>query len=93
MGKTGENRVARLRTWLGGLSFRTGVVLIAVCIVCYIVSFAQMLLPVSVTTKGVLWFIFFGMAKTAQYAGIAVLGTAGIKRLRQWHHRRNDNKG
>jgi len=49
---------------------------------CYIVSFAQMLLPVSVTTKGVLWVIFFGLAKTAQYSALLILGKSGIQTLR-----------
>lgn len=84
MGNTVKYWFVRLKEWLGGMSFRTGVVLVAVCIVCYVISFAQMLLPLSVTAKGVLWFIFFGMAKTTQYAAIAVLGTTGVKRLRRW---------
>lgn len=88
MGNTVKELFTRLRMWLGGMSFRTGVVLVAVCILCYVISFAQMLLPLSVTAKGVLWFIFFGMAKTAQYAAIAVLGTAGVKRLRRWWGKR-----
>ncbi len=88
MGNSIKKLFIRLKVWLGGMSFRTGVVLVAVCIVCYVISFAQMLLPLSVTAKGVLWFIFFGMAKTAQYAAIAVLGTTGVKRLRRWWSKR-----
>lgn len=79
-----KNIVRRLKKWLGSLSFRTGVVLLLVCVVCYIISFAQMLLPISATAKGVLWFVFFGLAKTFQYSGLAVLGTAGIARLKSW---------
>lgn len=52
--------------------------------ICYIVSFAQMLLPISATAKGVLWVVFFGLAKTFQYAGIAVLGVEGVKRVKKW---------
>ena len=33
----------RLRQWLGKLSFRTGIIVAALCVICYIVSFAQML--------------------------------------------------
>lgn len=40
-----------------------------------------MLLPISTATKGVLWFIFFGLAKTAQYTAIAIIGKAGIQKL------------
>ena len=47
-----------------------------------IVSFTQMLLPVSATTKGVLWVVFFGLAKTFQYAALLILGTAGLTRIK-----------
>lgn len=72
----------RLKQWLGGLSFRTGVVVAAVCLCCYAVSFAQMLLPISVAAKGVLWFVFFGLAKTAQYTAILILGKAGLQQVK-----------
>lgn len=88
MGNKIKNIFEKVKAWLAGLSFRTGVVLIVICIVCYIISFAQMLLPISVGTKGVLWFIFFGLAKTFQYSGLAVLGTAGIARIKKWWHSR-----
>ena len=41
-----------------------------------------MLLPVSATTKGVLWVVFFGLAKTFQYAALLILGTAGLTRIK-----------
>ena len=44
----------RFKQRLGGLSFRTGIVVAILCVISYIVSFAQMLLPLSATTKGVL---------------------------------------
>ena len=74
----------RLRGWLGGLSFRTGVVVLLCCVPCYVLSFAQMALPISVGLKGVLWFVLFGMAKTFQYAGLGILGVEGVKRLRKF---------
>ena len=43
-----------------------------------------MLLPISAVAKGVLWAIFFGLAKTFQYSGIAVLGAEGLKRVKLW---------
>ena len=73
-----------LKRWLGRLSFRTGVIVLAMCIPFYIISFAQMALPVSASLKGVLWVIFFGLAKTAQYGGLTILGAEGIKRLRTY---------
>lgn len=75
--------IARFRLWLSKLSFRTGVIVLICCIPCYILSFAQMALPISVEMKGVLWFIFFGMAKTFQYGGLTILGVEGVKRLKQ----------
>lgn len=77
-----ESRWARFRNWLSSLSFRTGLVVLGVCALCYAVSFAQMLLPISAAAKGALWAAFFGMAKAAQYTALAILGRAGIARLR-----------
>ena len=67
----------RVKALLGRLSFRTGIVILGVCVVCYIASFAQMLLPKSATAKGILWFILFGLAKTTQYTALAILGVKG----------------
>ena len=69
--------------WLGGLSFRTGVIVLGICVVFYIISFAQAALPIPLATKGILWVVFFGLAKTFQYAGILILGKEGIKRLKR----------
>ena len=83
-----------LKHWLQSLSFRTGVIVLLCCIPFYILSFAQMLLPISVTAKGVLWTVLFGLAKTCQYGGLTILGVEGYKRLkskfkkkreRRWH--------
>ena len=71
-----------IKAWLNKLSFRTGVIVLVLCIPFYIISFAQMALPISSTLKGILWVIFFGLAKTAQYGGLTILGAEGIKRLR-----------
>lgn len=73
---------ARFLAWLRGLSFRTGVIVLLSCIPFYVLSFAQMLLPISVAAKGVLWTILFGLAKCCQYAGITILGVEGYRRLK-----------
>ncbi len=70
------------KQWLQRLSFRTGVILLAGCVPFYILSFVQLALPFSSTTKGILWIVFFGMAKLFQYAGLAILGAEGYKRLK-----------
>lgn len=74
----------RIQAFLQRFSFRTGVIVLAFCIPCYIISFAQMALPISAATKGVLWFIFFGLAKTFQYGGLTILGVDGVKRVKSW---------
>ena len=70
------------KQWLQSLSFRTGVIVLLCCIPFYILSFAQMLLPISVTAKGILWTVLFGLAKTCQYGGLTILGVEGYKRLK-----------
>ena len=77
-----KQTLANVKKWLSGLSFRTGVIVLLMCIPFYILSFAQMALPISVEAKGVLWFILFGLAKTCQYGGLTILGVEGIRRLK-----------
>lgn len=74
----------KLQNFLRRFSFRTGVIVLAMCVPCYIISFAQMALPISAATKGVLWFIFFGLAKTFQYGGLTIVGVDGVKRIKDW---------
>lgn len=76
--------VGKIKKGLAGLSFRTGVIVLALCIPFYILSFAQMLLPLSAAIKTVLWVIFFGLAKAFQYGGLTILGAEGLKRLKAW---------
>ena len=45
-----------IKAFLQRLSFRTGVIVLAMCVPFYTVSFAQMALPISASTKGVLFF-------------------------------------
>ena len=81
-----RNAIARIftgvKTWLQSLSFRTGVIVLLSCIPFYILSFAQMLLPISATMKGILWTVLFGLAKTTQYGGLTILGVEGYRRLK-----------
>lgn len=80
----------KIKAWLQGLSFRTGVIVLSLCVPCYIISFAQMALPISAGAKGVLWFIFFGLAKTFQYGGLTILGVEGVRRLKAWWKRKRE---
>lgn len=82
-------RIGRsIKTWLQSLSFRTGAIVLLCCIPFYILSFAQMLLPISAAAKGILWTVLFGMAKTCQYGGLTILGVEGYKRLKDMFKRK-----
>ncbi len=80
----------KIKKYLQSLSFRTGVIVLLLCIPCYIISFAQVLLPLSASIKGVLWFVFFGLAKTFQYGGLTIIGADGVKRLKDWWKNRGN---
>ena len=58
----------------------------------YVLSFAQMLLPISAAAKGILWTILFGLAKTCQYGGLTILGVEGYQRLKSWLRRKKIGK-
>ena len=62
-----------VKQWLSRLGFRTGLIVLGFCILFYILSFAQMALPISATLKGTLWVILFGMAKATQYTALLSL--------------------
>ena len=74
----------RIMGWFKKLSFKTGLIILALCIPFYILSFVQMGWNISYAAKGALWVAFFGAAKTCQYLGLAILGVDGIKRLKAW---------
>jgi phosphoglycolate phosphatase len=74
----------RLKNLLSKLSFRTGVIILISCVVFYILSFVQALLPLSTSTKGVLFIVFFGLAKTTQYTGLAIVGVKGWQRIKAY---------
>lgn len=71
-----------VKSWLQSLSFKTGMILLGASILCYIISFAQAALPLSLAWKGALWVVFFGLAKTFQYSALLILGKEGVARLR-----------
>lgn len=82
----------KIKLYLQRFSFKTGVIVLSLCVPFYILSFAQMALNFSYSVKGILWVVFFGLAKTFQYLGLAILGMEGIKRLKNWWCRvRNKN--
>jgi phosphoglycolate phosphatase len=90
-----RSTLEKVKVYLSRLSFRTGVIVLSLCIPFYILSFAQMALPISATAKSILWFILFGLAKTTQYSGLAILGVEGWRRVKSWFKKQNsdNNKG
>lgn len=78
-----KETIQSAKKWLQSLSFKTGVAVAVFCIICYVLSFAQMLLPFSIAAKGALWATFYGLAKAAQYTAIIILGKAGIEKLKK----------
>ncbi|MBQ0113947.1 MAG: hypothetical protein KBT03_12530 [Bacteroidales bacterium] len=82
----------RIQNFLHRFSFRTGIIILLICIPFYIISFAQMALPISVSMKGVLWVVFFGVAKTFQYGGLTIIGVEGAKRIKDWWKSKCNNK-
>ena len=80
-----------IKAWLATLAFRTGVLVLASCVLFYLLSFAQALLPISAEAKSVLFIIFFGLAKTAQYSGLAIVGVKGWQRIKSWFRRKKQS--
>jgi phosphoglycolate phosphatase len=74
----------RLKNLLSKLSFRTGVIILISCVIFYILSFVQALLPLSTATKTILGIVFFGLAKTTQYTGLAIVGVQGWQRIKAY---------
>lgn len=81
-----------IKSYLQKLSFRTGVIVLLMCISFYILSFVQAFFPVSTATKGILFTVFFGLAKSFQYGGIAILGKEGYKRVKGYLKRKKQLK-
>jgi phosphoglycolate phosphatase len=78
---------ARVKSFLQGLSFRTGVVVLLSCVVFYLLSFGVLAMPLPVGLRGALWAMFFGLAKSAQYGGLLILGAEGVRRVKRWFGR------
>ena len=83
-----KQTLLKIKGWLASLSYRTGITVLIACAAFYFISFAQMFLPISVAAKTTLWVIFFGLAKTAQYSALLILGKAGVESLRKCFRRK-----
>ena len=90
--RTMKRLYTTIKRWLSGLSFKTGVIVLAICVLLYILSFAQMLLPISNSAKFTLWVILFGLAKATQYTGLAIVGVEGWRRIKRRLKRKREDK-
>ena len=86
-----KSAITAIKAWLAKLSFRTGVVVLASCVLFYLLSFAQALLSISAEAKSVLFIVFFGLAKTTQYTGLAIVGVQGWQRIKSWFKRKKQS--
>lgn len=86
-----KSAITAIKAWLATLSFRTGVVVLVSCVLLYLLSFAQALLPISAEAKSVLFIVFFGLAKTTQYSGLAIVGVKGWQRIKSWFRRKKQS--
>ena len=86
-----NNSLQHIKLWLSGLSFKTGLIVLLSCIPLYAISFAQFALPISMVVKSVLWVVFFGLAKCAQYGGLTILGAKGVSKIREWWKTRKNS--
>ena len=87
-----RNIFESIKRWLSRMSFRTGIIYLIVCLLLYIISFAQLLLPISGSAKTTLWITFFGLAKVAQYIGLAIVGAEGWRRIKAAIKRKKEPK-
>lgn len=78
----------KIRNFLRRFSFKTGVIIMALCIPCYIFSFAQIGLPMSTKAHSILWATFYGLAKLFKYTGLVIVGAEGWERIKNWFKKR-----
>ncbi|MBR6042044.1 MAG: hypothetical protein IKP37_05360 [Paludibacteraceae bacterium] len=82
----------KIKHFLSKFSFRTGGIVLALCVPCYILAFLPLLFQLDNKYRFALWFVFFGLAKTFQYTGLTIIGAEGLKRLKDWWKNRKTTK-
>ena len=68
-----------IKSYLQKLSFRIGVIVLLMCIPFYILSFVQVFFPVFNGNERHTVYYLFGLAKSFQYGGIAILERKATK--------------
>lgn len=79
-----KRAIGRIKLYLSRLSFRTGIIILFLCVPFYAISFGVLMLPIGEVLRGALWALFFGLAKSAQYGGLTILGVEGVKKIKSW---------
>jgi phosphoglycolate phosphatase len=75
--------IETIKERLRRLSFRTGLIVLLLCIPCYVIALWGFWdEDTSIAEKGVRFTVFFGLAKTFQYGGLTILGAEGLKRVK-----------
>ncbi len=80
-----------IKNYLRSLSFRTGIVILTICGLCYTIAFLQIFLPISAEAKGILGVVFLALAKIFQYAAIIICGPDGVRKIKRFFHRKQNN--
>lgn len=87
-----KKKLQNITSYLKQFSFRTGVIILLLCIPFYILSFVQMILPIYTGIKCILWVVLFGLAKLFQYSGITILGVNGVREIKSVFVNKAKNK-
>lgn len=80
----------KVRSWLSRLSFRTGVIVLVLCVILHVAAFVPLAFDLSAQFKAIWWFWCFGAAKATQYTGLAIVGAEGVKRLRRYFKKKKE---
>lgn len=91
----------KIKHWLSKLSFRTGVIVLALCVLFHIFAFLpiipwvedwSLLSWMNPYVKGVWFTAWIGIAHVFKYAGLAILGVDGYRRLKAFFKRKRKEK-
>lgn len=74
----------KIKTALSKLSFRTGLILLVICLLFHGVAISLFAIPLEGEIKALLITISFALAKIFQYSAIAILGVKGVMRIKAW---------
>lgn len=89
----------RIKLWLSKLSFRTGVIVLALCVLSFAIAFLPIIPGIkdwslmswmNPYVKGIWWTTWWAIAHVFKYAGLTILGIEGYKRLKAFFKRRKN---